>query len=47
MLLAFLIASLYYLNYQKINSQIISNIEIMMISIWLVIFDVLRVFAKG
>ena len=46
MLLAFLIASLYYLNYQKINSHIISNIEIMMISIWLVIFDVLRVFAK-
>lgn len=46
MLLAFLIASLYYLNYQKISSQIISNIEIMLISIWLIIFDVLRVFAK-
>jgi len=46
MLLAFLIASLYYLNYQKISPQIISNLEIMMISIWLVIFDVLRVFVK-
>lgn len=46
MLLAFLVALLYYKNYQEINTEIISYIEMMILSIWLIIVDVLRVFAK-
>ncbi len=44
MILPFIIATLYYTNYEDISGIIVSNIEIMLILIWLIIFDVLRVF---
>ena len=46
MILPFIIATLYYKNYESISDTIVSNIEIMLILIWLIIFDCFRVFLK-
>lgn len=46
MVIAFLIALIYYKNYKLIDEYSISNLEIMILSIWFIIFDVIRVFIK-
>lgn len=46
MVIAFLVALIYYKNYKLLDGYNISNIEIMILSIWFIIFDVIRVFIK-
>lgn len=46
MILPFIVAILFYFSYDKIFNENISNIEFLILSIWLIIFDVCRVFGK-